>query len=112
MNLRYKNKLILILFSYVLTACNSEIDLSEYDLSQGKKVYENLCLACHMVGMSGIAPKISNTSQWEYRIKQGMNVLIEHSINGFKEMPAKGGNPDLSDQEIKNAVAFMVSESL
>ncbi|OAD22445.1 cytochrome c5 [Candidatus Thiomargarita nelsonii] len=57
------------------------------------------------------APKIRDKSMWASRIAQGMDILINHSINGFNAMPAKGGNANLSDEEIKNAVAFMVSQS-
>ena len=42
-----------------------------------------------------------------------METLIDHAINGFigpryTEMPARGGNEDLSDGDVEAAVAFMV----
>ena len=44
-----------------------------------------------------------------------MDVLKDHAINGFQGdagyMPAKGGRVDLSDEEVANAVEYMVTES-
>jgi cytochrome c5 len=33
--------------------------------------------------------------------------LYTHGLNGFKMMPAKGGNPGLKDDEVKAAIDFM-----
>jgi cytochrome c5 len=44
-----------------------------------------------------------------------MDTLNDHAINGYQGangvMPAKGGNMSLSDDDVKNAVAFMVESS-
>jgi cytochrome c5 len=45
-----------------------------------------------------------------------MDVLVEHALNGFQgpagtEMPARGGNPDLTDDQVTLAVAFVTSRS-
>jgi cytochrome c len=44
-----------------------------------------------------------------------MDVLFDHAINGFTGdagvMLAKGGRLDLSDQEVQDAVTYMVEES-
>jgi cytochrome c5 len=93
------------------TGCGNRPDLSQFDLKQGKEVYHELCLACHMAGMSSMAPKVGSRQDWAPRIAQGMETLFEHSLQGFKTMPAKGGDPKLSDEEVKNAVAYIVSES-
>ncbi|MFN2309413.1 MAG: cytochrome c5 family protein [Gammaproteobacteria bacterium] len=84
------------------------------DLAQGKTVYEGKCQACHATGAAG-APKLGDTANWAPRIAQGMDVLVKHSIEGFKGsvgfMPPKGGFISLSDDEVKAAVAYMVSQS-
>lgn len=87
-----------------------------HDLAKGKKVFDDNCAACHNAGMNG-APKPGQKADWEARVGQGMDVMIKKSIEGYTGkdgamMPAKGGNPALSDQEVGDAVAFMVSESL
>jgi cytochrome c5 len=80
----------------------------------GPQVYNSACLACHGAGIGG-APVLGNAEAWAPRIAQGVDVLKNHAINGFQGsvgyMPAKGGRADLSDEEIANAVEYMVSES-
>jgi cytochrome c5 len=87
----------------------SQIDLSNFDLAKGQQVYNNLCTVCHTSGMFG-APKLGEKTVWKTRFARGgMDTLIEHSINGYNSMPAKGGDTSLSDEEVKNAVAFIIS---
>lgn len=80
----------------------------------GPQVYNQACIACHGGGVGG-APMFGNTDAWASRIAQGMEVLYDHSINGFQGnagyMPPKGGRMDLSDEEVKTAVDYMVAES-
>ena len=37
--------------------------------------------------------------------------MHKHAIEGFNTMPAKGGRGDLSDDEVKAAVDYMVNQS-
>jgi cytochrome c5 len=80
------------------------------DLAQGKSVYDAACFVCHGTGAAG-APKLGDKAAWEARIAQGMDTLNLHAINGKGAMPPKGGRMDLSDDDIKAAVAYIVSES-
>jgi cytochrome c oxidase subunit 2 len=76
----------------------------------GKKTYEGLCAACHGAGIAG-APKVGDKAAWTARIAQGDATLAKHAIEGIRAMPAKGGNPALSDAEVKAAVEHMVGLS-
>jgi cytochrome c5 len=81
----------------------------------GPQVYNAACNVCHGSGVGG-APIVGNAEQWAPRIAQGVDVLRDHAINGFSggaptPMLPKGGRVDLSDQEIYDAVAYMVGES-
>ncbi|MCY3769670.1 MAG: c-type cytochrome [Gammaproteobacteria bacterium] len=80
----------------------------------GESVYNASCLACHAAGVAG-APVLGDSTVWAERIAQGMEVLVEHAIQGFTGstgvMPAKGGNPSLSDEAVTVAVQFMVDQS-
>lgn len=76
----------------------------------GKETYAKACNACHGTGAAG-APITGNAAQWESRIAKGMDTLYDHSINGFNAMPAKGGWGNLSNDEVKAAVDYMVAES-
>lgn len=76
----------------------------------GEEVYNSACVACHGAGIAG-APKTGDKALWAPRIAQGVNVLYEHAIKGFKAMPAKGGQVALSDDEVKASVDYQVAKS-
>ena len=80
----------------------------------GEGVYDKACQACHSSGIAG-APKTGDKTAWVSRIEQGMDILNVHAINGYQGedgvMPAKGGNMSLSNDDVINAVAFMVESS-
>jgi cytochrome c5 len=83
-------------------------------LVRGKEVWAETCQPCHGTGLGG-APMIGDKTQWAPRIAQGMDTLYGHALKGFVgkqgEMPARGGNDKLSDDAVKAAVSFMVSQS-
>lgn len=76
----------------------------------GEEVYADACAACHDSGAAG-APKLGDTGAWSDRISKGDETLYDHAINGFNAMPAKGGCSDCSDEEVQNAVDYMLAES-
>jgi cytochrome c5 len=81
----------------------------------GPQVYNAACNVCHGTG-AGEAPIVGNREAWAPRIAQGMDVLKDHAVNGFSgeamtPMLPKGGRVDLSDQEVYDAVEYMVGES-
>lgn len=80
------------------------------DLAKGKSIYGTACFACHATGAAG-APKLDDKAAWAPRIAQGMDTLVQHAINGKGAMPPKGGRLDLSDDDIRDAVAYMVGEA-
>ncbi len=80
----------------------------------GEKVYNRVCRLCHDAGLAG-APKLGDREAWKPRIGRGMEALIERALTGYQGrggmMPARGGNPTLSDEEVAAAVVFMVDKS-
>lgn len=76
----------------------------------GEQVVKAVCVACHAVGALG-SPKIGDQAAWAPRISQGYDTLVKHAIQGIRSMPARGGNPNLTDGEIGNAVAYMANQS-
>ena len=75
----------------------------------GKAVYSAVCQTCHATGLLG-SPKFGDAGAWGPRIAKGKDTLYTHAINGFNAMPAKGG-ADIPDEEVQNAVDYMVSEA-
>lgn len=75
----------------------------------GEEVYTAVCATCHGSGMLG-APKFGNGGDWGPRKAKGKDTLYNHALNGFNSMPPRGGG-ELSDQEVKNGVDYMISKS-
>lgn len=80
----------------------------------GPQVYNAACITCHGSGIGG-APIVADNAAWSGRIVQGSDTLYSHAIDGYTGsagfMPQKGGRLDLSDQEVRDAVDYMVGES-
>ncbi len=80
----------------------------------GQQIYAATCVACHDAGIAG-APKVGDKSQWAKHIAKGRDTLYASALNGVQGstgvMPAKGGNPALSDAEVRAAVDYMVARS-
>ena len=51
-----------------------------------------------------------NQDQWADRTSKGNDALYASAINGIGVMPAKGGISTLSDEEVKSAVDYLISE--
>jgi cytochrome c5 len=80
----------------------------------GPQVYNAACIACHAAPGVGGAPPLGDKEQWAPRIATGMETLYMHALMGFQGtkgfMPMKGGRPDLSDDEIKAGVDYLVEQ--
>lgn len=76
----------------------------------GAVIYAALCGACHTSGAGG-APKLERAA-WTARIAQGADLMHKHAIEGYQGaagiMPAKGGNPSLTDEQVIATVDWMV----
>jgi cytochrome c5 len=75
----------------------------------GSVIYGNLCAGCHNSG-AGNAPKMEKAA-WSARIAQGKDTLHKHAIEGYNNvgvMPARGGNPSLTDEQVIASVDWMI----
>ncbi len=81
------------------------------NLDNGKKVYNKVCIACHMTGVAG-APALKDKARWTEIAAKGMKQLHHDAINGFTGktgvMPARGSCTDCSDQDLYDAVSYML----
>ncbi|KXS51938.1 MAG: cytochrome C5 [Marinobacter sp. T13-3] len=76
----------------------------------GQAVFDAACTACHSSGVAG-APVVGDAGAWGPRIDKGMDTLKNHALNGFNAMPARGACSDCSDEEIFNAIEYMVEQA-
>lgn len=72
----------------------------------GGEIYAQLCTGCHTSGAAG-APKLEKAA-WGARIAQGTDTLHKHAIDGIRSMPARGGNPSLTDEQVSATVDWML----
>jgi cytochrome c5 len=75
----------------------------------GATVYNAVCQTCHASGLLG-SPMLGDAGAWGPRIAKGEATLYDHAINGFNAMPAKGG-ASIPDEEVENAVDYMIAEA-
>ena len=77
----------------------------------GAALYASVgCAACHDNGVAG-APTKGDSEAWAARLEKGADELYASAINGIGAMPAKGGNPNLSDEEVMAVVDYLMAEA-
>lgn len=74
----------------------------------GEQVYAEVCSGCHESGALG-SPKFKDKAAWGGRVSKGYELLLEHAFKGFNKMPARGGDPDLTDLEVARALVHMTN---
>ena len=77
--------------------------------ADGAAVFEKGCAMCHASGVAG-APKLGDADAWGERAKQGVDVLVSSALNGKGAMPPKGVCAGCSDDEVRSAVEYMLSQ--
>lgn len=80
-------------------------------LALGERVFNASCKACHDTGTAkNDAPQLSEAAEWKERLGKGRDEMYKNSIEGFTGyfvMPPRGGNPALSDDEVRSAVDYL-----
>ena len=69
-------------------------------------LYVTSCKACHTIAESG-APLVHDHAAWAPRWKQGLPVLVDHSIQGFNAMPAGGQCATCTPADLEALIRFM-----
>ncbi|MGB5707797.1 MAG: c-type cytochrome [Arenicellales bacterium] len=100
----YKHKLRLMLLLLCLRGSATSFADSQND-------YNQTCAACHNLGVAG-APSIGDRDAWSNRVTKDKEVLYRNAIKGFSGnhgvMPPKGGFTNLSDDQVKAIVDYMI----
>ena len=76
----------------------------------GQKIYKQSCQACHANGVAN-APKPGDKAAWAPRIATGMDAMLATAKKGKGAMPPKGTCMGCSDDDLKAAIEYMVSQS-
>jgi len=52
-------------------------------------LWTHSCALCHVDGNAG-APRMGNAEEWGPRLAQGKATLLQHTLDGFNQMPPLG----------------------
>lgn len=82
-------------------------------LKQGRAIWLGTCEACHANDVAG-APLVANKAAWAPRLKKGRDALYKSALGGLTgpkgtQMPPRGGNDKLTDDQVKSAVDYMMA---
>ena len=98
------NKLTNVMIASALLAASGSV------LADGQKIYQATCQACHASGAAG-APKLGDKAAWAPRIATGVDAMLAVAIKGKGAMPPKGACAACTDDDLKAAIEYMVSQS-
>ena len=121
-----KNKLLpilaeVILAALFLAACggSAEPSYASEDVAQGGEIFASTCSACHGLDAKGLPNLGKDLTTSEYVRDNTDEVLLTllkegrpsgHELNTTGvDMPPKGGNPSLSDEDLVTVVAYLRS---
>ncbi len=74
----------------------------------GGQVYQQYCALCHEPGFDN-APRIGDRAAWLPRTRLGIDPMVRAAIRGHGAMPPRGGQANLTDAELRDAVIYMLS---
>jgi cytochrome c5 len=88
-------------------------EFSEPRLKQGRAIWMGTCEACHANDVAG-APLVTSKAAWAPRLAKGRQALYRSALGGLTgpkgtQMPPRGGNDRLTDDEVKAAVEYMMA---
>ncbi len=90
--------------------CATAVAVAASGPLSGQQVYDQCGFACHMTGV-GDAPLFGDVAAWEPRIAKGMDTLMASTLNGLGTMPPKGTCMNCSDDELSEAVTYMIEQA-
>lgn len=76
--------------------------------SPGLTAFNQNCAMCHIPGLAN-SPKLGDKEAWAPRLATGREALLKSATNGKGVMPARGGNPKLTDAELEAALDYMLA---
>lgn len=82
-------------------------------LKQGRAIWLGTCEACHANDVAG-APLVTDKAAWKPRLAKGRAALYKSALGGLTgpkgtQMPPRGGNDKLTDDQVRSAVEYMMA---
>lgn len=79
---------------------------------RGKEIFDTTCVACHGKDGKGVLPGAPNLRKV---MAKSDEELIRNTLSGYQSpgsplaMPAKGGNPSLTEADVRAVIQYMRS---
>ncbi|MGZ8217031.1 c-type cytochrome [Methylomagnum sp.] len=106
----------LMILTLILSACSKTAThpppsghAHQPDYRQGMYVYNAHCGECHNTGKNN-APSLYDPLEWDTRALGFPGIFENHASKGFLGMPGKGGHDALSEDNIADAVHYMIRQ--
>ncbi len=86
------------------------------DAAVGKAVYSQTCVACHGVNGKGTIPGVTDFTGKDSPLRKSDAELVNNISKGFQSpgsfmaMPSKGGNPTLTEADVRAVLAYLRAE--
>jgi len=99
-----------------LAALATEPRVAVAGAATGESTYQSSCVACHGADGAGVLPGVPDLTSTDGPLALADAVLVKRIAEGFQSpgspmaMPPRGGNPGLSDEDIKAVVRYMRQE--
>lgn len=115
---RMRKKWILLCTALVLVACGggrlpeskgTDMQATQHDFAlsvERQKLFDRTCRLCHGVPGSG-APAPRDALAWEARVSQGLDIMLDHTINGHGAMPPMGMCMDCTQEDFLAFIRLM-----
>lgn len=100
----------LLIFSMIFFA---QLAFADSDGTNGELIYKDHCAKCHKGGIGAFfsrAPLLKKPLDWQIYLEKGEITMAENVIKGTKKMKPKGGCKTCSQEDIENAVRYVIDE--
>jgi len=106
-------KKLFVLASIAALSASSSGWAAPRDLANGQERYEETCIACHGDNGKGTMPGMPDFTSSKGPLRKGNSQLLESIQNGVNRpgadiaMPPMGGNPDLTEDDLRDILSYM-----
>ncbi|MGV0035180.1 MAG: c-type cytochrome [Candidatus Azotimanducaceae bacterium WSBS_2022_MAG_OTU7] len=107
--------LTLVIFIVTSVGCENDVSQGSVELTdvstpspEQMQLWANSCALCHVAGVGG-APIIGKHDDWADRIEQGSDLLLQHTLEGYNNMPPLGYCMACEKDDFTALIQFMTA---
>ncbi|MGV8934037.1 MAG: c-type cytochrome [Gallionellaceae bacterium] len=100
----------------VILAGSGVFNASAAEKNRGASIYNTTCVVCHGADGEGNMPGVSDLKQKDAGLYQSDALLMDRMLKGYQsatssmDMPPKGGDPTLTESDLKEVLKYMRQE--